>query len=129
MNFLSKVLPSETRAAELTCAVVSLVSLIMTLFGYIDCQQNLQNVYFCIFLCVIPILHLVGIIVDRYEKLRIYGSLCTGALMIYLGFLSSECVSLTGYLSTVVLGVSNMYAFIILNHRDRSVTPAENSGE
>lgn len=109
-------LPNDTRATELTCSSILLISLLLISFGHAD-HALIENVYTSLFLCLVPVMHLAGIIVDEYKKLRVYGALCTGALMVYLGFLNLGDVALVTCLSTIVLGFSNMYAFLINNQR------------
>ncbi len=117
MKFLSNMLPNDTRATELTCSSILLASLLLILFGAIEPHQTLQNIYSIMVLCMIPVLHLAGIIMDKFGKLRVYGSLFTGALMVYLGFLNLGSVTIIGCLSTIVLGFSNLYAFVINEQR------------
>lgn len=110
-------LPNDTRATELTCSSILLISLVLIVLGYNDPNVLIQNASTSLFLCLIPVMHLAGIIVDKYKKLRVYGALSTGALMVYLGFLNLGDVALVTCLSTIVLGFSNMYAFLINNQR------------
>lgn len=116
---LLNMLPEDTRIAEM-CASISLI-IISLLFSF-DIVNNipfiLNNIqvseFWIVILSIFGILQLISIIFyNQLEFLRSLCSIAVGCFLIWISLGSFSWDVQIGYITTFILGLANLYAFVI----------------
>ena len=110
-------LPRNTEASELTASGVLLITVILGLFGVINPYGIFQSAYLWYLLALVPVVHIGTIVTNAYTKTRAFLCLITGGLMVYFGLVNVDTSNFINTVSTVVIGFSNLYAFLINHHK------------
>jgi hypothetical protein len=109
-------LPDDTRIVELASAIAIFISVVLMFFGF--GADHTQYTSVLVFSAIISFLQLLALVVlDHAEALRVYASLVMGGLMIYLGIVHSDSISVFNYVTMFTLGIANLYAFLVNNQR------------
>lgn len=113
---LRNLLPEDTRLVEIVSAVTMILSAVAAFFGLgADHGLHLPLVFSTFIIAVLQLISIVFL--DRRTFCRVYSSLFMGGLMLYLSFLHIHTNEFYNYITQLVLGFANLYAFLVNDQR------------
>lgn len=113
---LKNLFPEDTRMVEIAASLSMFFS---TLPVLIQQPQTESSIFFWLVVFALTAIVQLGslLLCDKLEKIRVIASLVMGGLLTYVGIVHIGDTSAINYVTELVLGVGNLYAFLVNNQR------------